>query len=87
LKINKKEYIIIIINSLNNKTTELGPNINYYYLVFIYLINYKNKLNNKNDLNQKKYKYYKITLDKNINLIIFEPKNYSQIINFIINIK
>jgi hypothetical protein len=77
LKINKKKYAIIIINLLNNKITELGFNINYYYLVFIFLINYKNKLNNKNNLDQKKSKYYKITLDKNINLIIFEPKNYS----------
>jgi hypothetical protein len=49
LKINKKGRITIIINSLNNEITELGPNINHYCLVSISLINYKNELNNKDD--------------------------------------
>jgi hypothetical protein len=77
LKINKKGRTALIINLLNNKIIELNPNINYYYLVSISLINYKNKLNNKNDLDPKKSKYYKIIFNKNINLIVFEPKNYS----------
>jgi hypothetical protein len=77
LKINKKKYIILIINLLNNEIIELGFNINYYYLVSIFLINYKNELNNKNDLDLKKSKYYKIIFDKNTDLTVFEPKNYS----------
>jgi hypothetical protein len=67
----------LIINLLNNKIIKLNFSINYYYLIFIFLINYKNNLNNKNNLYLKKFKYYKIILDKNINLIIFKSKNYS----------
>jgi hypothetical protein len=77
LKTNKGGRAAIIINLLNNETTELGPNINYYYLAFMFLIGHKNELNNNNNLDQKKSKYYKIILDKNIDLIVFEPKNYS----------
>jgi hypothetical protein len=77
LKINKKGYIILIINLLNNKIIKLDFNINYYYLASIFLINYKNELNNKNDLDLEKSKYYKIIFNKNIDLIVFELKNYS----------
>jgi hypothetical protein len=77
LKTNKGRRITLIINSLNNKTTELDLNINYYYLVSISLINYKNNLNNKDDLDPEESKYYKIIFDKNIDLTVFEPKNYS----------
>jgi hypothetical protein len=77
LKTSKKERAALIINLLNNKTTELGPNINHYYLVSISLINHKNELNNKNDLDPEKFKYYKVIFDKNIDLTVFKSKNYS----------
>jgi hypothetical protein len=41
---------MIIINLLNNKIIKLDFNINYYCLVSIFLIDYKNELNNKDDL-------------------------------------
>jgi hypothetical protein len=57
-------------NLLNNEIIELGFNINYYYLVFIFVIGYKNELNNKTDLDQKKFKYYKIIFKLLILLLI-----------------
>jgi hypothetical protein len=77
LKTSKGGCAALIINSLNNETTELGPNINYYCLASMSLISHKNELNNKDDLDLEKSKYHKIIFNKNTDLTVFEPKNYS----------
>jgi hypothetical protein len=76
-----------IINSLNNETTELGPNISHYCLASMSLISHKNELNNKDDLDPEESKYHKVTLDKNTDLPVFEPKTYSQAINSSTSVK